>query len=116
MEAGQAEVSSAAVFFRLKPEATNARTSNVSQAARTKCCSCAVRRVPVQINVLTAAVVKGPAGAAVRDIKYACRVLLKTPGFTVVTVLSLGISIGARTTIFSSSIARSRIACYGCPR
>ena len=36
-----------------------------------------------------------------RDLEYAFRVLLKTPGFTVVTVLSLGVSIGASTALLS---------------
>jgi hypothetical protein len=39
--------------------------------------------------------------AAVRDIKYGVRVLLRSPGFTAVTALSLAISIGAGTALFS---------------
>jgi putative ABC transport system permease protein len=35
------------------------------------------------------------------DLKYAGRLLLKSPGFTLVTVLSLGISLGASTALFS---------------
>jgi putative ABC transport system permease protein len=37
----------------------------------------------------------------VRDVRYALRLLLKSPGFTTVTVLSLAISIGASTALFS---------------
>src|SRR5450631_1003441 len=37
-----------------------------------------------------------------RDLRYACRILVKTPGFAIISILAVALGVGASTTMFSS--------------